>query len=77
MCEVGDKELEGRMGDKRKKKADQGRNGDGKRRVRIGSETGKTTLGNTVRFGNTSSVRDTAIYEKSQTKPKDESKSKK
>lgn len=58
------------MRDKRKKKANQGRNGDGKRRVRIGSETGKTT------FGGTSIIRETTIDEKSQTKPKDENKSK-
>lgn len=29
------------MGDKRKKKANQGRNGDGKRRVRIGFRDGE------------------------------------
>ena len=59
------------MGEKRKKKANHGRNGDGKRHVRIGSETRKNT------FGGTSIIRETTIDEKSQTKLKDESKSKK
>lgn len=58
------------MGENRKKKANQERSGEGKRRVRIGFETRKTT------FGGTSIIRETTIDEKSQTKPKDESKSK-
>ena len=61
--------MEGENGRQKEEKSESGRNGDGKRRVRIGLEPRKTT------FGGMSKIRETTIDEKSQTKHKDESKS--